>query len=503
MKANRIIRNTIALMGLFAALSISECTYARVNTMGNTTTATTTAVTTPLLLTSTADGQQSLVASTPAVSNKPAAMPIIRLMPNVKQQPIDGFGYAITYSTCYNLLHMTKADRKAFLERTFSPTKGFGASYVRISIGCNDFSSKEYTLCDKPGLQHFALQSDETDYVIPILKEVLAINPGIKVIAAPWTCPQWMKVKDLESLKPFNSWTDGHLNPNMRKTYAQYFVKFIQAMQAAGIHIYAVSPQNEPLNHRNCASLYLPWDEEAPLVADLAQAIKQAGLSTLIYLFDHNYNYDDVASQDAYPVNVVNALGQMQFEGNELVVGAAYHNYGGREEELDRIHGLIPDKQLIFSETSIGTWNDGRNLKRRLVDDMRHVVIGTTNRWCRAALVWNLMLDDHRGPNLDGGCQTCDGAVNISSADYRTLTLNSHYYIISHASAVVKPGAVHIAASDLKDKALSYAAFLNPDGTYGVLLASDSDAARELTIGDGHRTAAITLPAHSVVSLRF
>ncbi len=454
-------------------------------------------------LTSTADASLSLVPSTAPLSRPASGENLIQLQPNTRQQHIDGFGYALTYSTCYNLLHMTAAERHDFLVRTFSPTEGFGASYVRISIGCNDFSSTEYSLCDKPGLEHFALQSDEINFVIPILKEVLAINPQTKVIAAPWTCPRWMKVKDLKTLKPFESWTDGHLNPAFRRTYAAYFVKFVEAMRRAGIAIYAVSPQNEPLNHNNCASLYMPWKEEALFLEELAKAFKKAHIETLIYVFDHNYNYDGVASQDAYPLQVYNALGKLSFEGSELIVGAAYHNYGGRVEELDRIHSGKPDKELIFSETSIGTWNDGRNLRKRLVDDMQLVVISTLNRWCRAVLVWNLMLDNRRGPNLDGGCQTCDGAVNINANGYHEMILNSHYYIISHAAAVVKPGACHISTKGFATKGLSYSAFLNPDGTYGVLFASGCDKSLLVSVSDGHATATVQLPAHSVVSLRF
>ena len=294
---------------------------------------------------------------------------------------------------------MKPAAREAFLRQTFSDANGYGASYVRMSIGCNDFSSTEYTLCDKQGIANFALQSDETDYVIPILKEILRINPQVKVIAAPWTCPKWMKVDDLTSMKPHDSWTDGHLNPNYRKTYAQYFVRFVKAMQQEGISIYAVSPQNEPLNHGNCASTYMPWEEEAPLVKCMASAFQEAGLKTKIYVFDHNYNYDNVNSQTDYPIHVYSTLGE-SFAGSELVVGAAYHNYGGSETELDDIRKQAPEKELIFSETSIGTWNDGRNLQKRLLDDMEHVVLGTVNRYCRAVMVWNLMLDDHREAQL-------------------------------------------------------------------------------------------------------
>lgn len=162
----------------------------------------------------------------------------------------------ITGSTCYNLLLMKPADRHAFLTETFSDKDGFGFSYIRISIGCSDFSLSEYTCCDTKGIENFALQSEEKDYILPILKEILAINPSIKVIAAPWTCPKWMKVKSLTDRTPLDSWTNGQLNPDYYQDYATYFVKWIQAFKAEGIDIYAVTPQNEPLNRGTRFALY-------------------------------------------------------------------------------------------------------------------------------------------------------------------------------------------------------------------------------------------------------
>lgn len=171
----------------------------------------------------------------------------ITLNPTEQYQTMDGFGAAITGATCFNLLQMKPEDRHAFLTETFSDDKGFGFSYIRISIGCSDFSLSEYTCCDTKGIEHFALQSEEKDYILPILKEILSINPSIKVIAAPWTCPKWMKVKSLTDLTPLDSWTNGQLNPAYYQDYATYFVKWVQAFNAEGIDIYAVTPQNEPL----------------------------------------------------------------------------------------------------------------------------------------------------------------------------------------------------------------------------------------------------------------
>ena len=420
-------------------------------------------------------------------------------------QTMDGFGFAITYSSCYNLLRMSPADRKAFLRRTYSTTHGYGVSYARISIGCSDFSSTEYSLCDEPGLEHFALHSDELRYVIPVLREIIAINPGLKIIAAPWTCPRWMKVKSLESRKPYNHWTDGHLNPDCYDDYALYFVKFVQAMQQHGISIYAVSPQNEPLNKGNCASLYMPWQEEADFVAHLAKAFKDNKLATKIYLYDHNYDYSAMPDQNDYPVQIYRKLRQTlgdDFDGAELIVGSAYHDYGGNSAELSDVHSQAPDKELIFTESSIGTWNDGRNLSVRLMKDMNHLLLSTVNQHCKAVLVWNLMLDDKRGPNLDGGCQTCYGAVDISSADYKTITLNSHYYVIAHASSVVRPGAVRIGAAVQggEQRDIAYSAFRNTDGTDAIILSNAGSSAQLVTVADGDRYFQVSVPSHGVVS---
>ncbi|MCC8153546.1 MAG: glucosylceramidase, partial [Tannerellaceae bacterium] len=106
----------------------------------------------------------------------------ITLDPGTTYQEMDGFGAAVTGSSCFNLLQMSEADRMAFLKETFDPINGLGFSYIRISIGCSDFSLSEYTCCDTPDIEKFALQNEEVQYVIPILKEILKINPSIKIM---------------------------------------------------------------------------------------------------------------------------------------------------------------------------------------------------------------------------------------------------------------------------------------------------------------------------------
>lgn len=414
-------------------------------------------------------------------------------------QAMDGFGAAITGSTCYNLMQMTPADRKAFLLRTFSPKKGLGFSYVRISIGCSDFSLSEFTCCDEPGIEHFALTEEDTNYVLPILRQIRKINPQLKIVGSPWTCPRWMKVKDLQSLEPFNSWTSGQLNPKYYADYAEYFVRWVKAYTAAGAPIHSITVQNEPLNRGNSASLFMGWQEQQTFVAEhLGPAFEKAGLTTKIYAFDHNYNYDDMPEQQQYPLRIYDLEKAAQY-----LSGAAYHNYGGNRRELKKVGSKRPDKELIFTETSIGMWNDGRNLRKRLVDDMREVALGSVLGGCKAVLVWNLMLDSERGPYRPGGCATCYGAVDIDRNDWKTITPNSHYYIIGHLSSVVKPGAVRIKANcSLPEDKLMLAAFRNPDGSTAIAILNQQDTDQTVSIPSGNGTfAEVKVPGRGVSSI--
>lgn len=417
----------------------------------------------------------------------------ITLAPGVTYQDIDGFGVAITGSTCFNLMEMKLADRVAFLTETFSQDKGFGFSYVRISIGCSDFALSEYTCCDEKGIEHFALQSEEENYIIPILKEILAINPSLKIMGSPWTCPRWMKVRDLTSKEPYNSWTGGRLNPDYYQDYATYFVKWIQAFAKAGIKIYSITPQNEPLHDGNSASLYMEWSEEKDFVKTaLGPQLKAAGLDTKIYAWDHNYD------GYSYPLNIYGS----DKEAGDYFTGAAFHNYNGSNAVLDIMHRQYPDKELIFTEASIGEWNAGRDLNARLLADMDELAFGTVGKWCKGVIVWNLMLDSDRGPNRGdyGGCPTCYGAVDINNADYKTITRNSHYYMIAHLSSVVKPGAVRIGTTGYESNGIVYMAFKNTDDSYAFVIMNKLDEEKTVIVNDGKHNFDCKLPAKSVVS---
>ncbi len=156
------------------------------------------------LFVTTSNRAQDFKKQTASFSTKSNMSPTtIKLVPATRYQTMDGFGAAVTGSTAFNLMKMTQENRTKFLKETFSPTEGMGQSYVRISIGCSDFSLSEYSLCDTPGIENFGLTSEETTYVIPVLKEILAINPDRKILGSPWTPPRWMKVHNLTDCNHF------------------------------------------------------------------------------------------------------------------------------------------------------------------------------------------------------------------------------------------------------------------------------------------------------------
>ena len=307
-----------------------------------------------------------------------------------------------------------------------------------------------------------------------------------------------MKVNNLEELQPFESWTSGQLNPKYYQDYAEYFVRWVKAFQEQGVNIHAVTVQNEPLNRKNSASLFMGWQEQQEFVGKaLGPAFQKAGLKTKIYAFDHNYNYDKMEDQQQYPLRIYE-----NEDAASYLSGAAYHNYGGNRSELLRIERERPDKELIFTETSIGMWNDGRNLEKRLVDDMREVALGTVINGCRAVIVWNLMLDTERGPYRPGGCSVCYGAVDIDYNDWHTITLNSHYYIIGHLSCVVRTGAKRIGTTALpEDSGLMYSAFRNPDGTTAFVVLNQSESKQTVSVKQPNgKYVNLEVPARAVCS---
>ncbi|MBQ5718963.1 MAG: glucosylceramidase [Alistipes sp.] len=414
-----------------------------------------------------------------------------------KLQPVYGFGAAITGSTCYNLLKMSEEDRERILQECFSPDE-MNMNFIRISIGASDFSLDEYTCCDREGIEFFELHEYDRRDLLPILKRILEINPAIRIVGSPWSCPKWMKIGDYDD-NPYDSWTGGRLNPKYYADYAEYFVRWVGEMEAEGIPIYAITVQNEPLNRGNSMSLYMGWEQQRDFIRDhLGPEFERNGIDAKIWLFDHNYNYDNIADQQGYPLHIL-----ADKEAAKYIDGSAWHNYGGRVSELDRIHEAYPDKEIVFTEASIGTWNYDFN--KCLLTDFSNIFLGTLNRYGRGVTLWNLILDDKGAPNRPGGCRTCFGAIEISSESYSydSLDRKSHYYNIAHCSKVIKADAWRVASTQALPEGVEMVGFVNPDSSLAVVAANHTDQMQQVVVQGAKREFTLTLQPRAIASARW
>lgn len=389
-------------------------------------------------------------------------------------QTIDGFGFTLTGGSAYVINQLNAAGKANLLTELFgNGDNSIGISYLRISIGSSDLNSSVFSYDDTPSdstLANFSLTPDETD-LIPLLKEILLINPGIKIIAAPWSPPVWMKDND-------NS-IGGSLQTQYYDVYAKYFVKYIQQMKAEGITIDAVTPQNEPLNPGNNPSLLMTADEQTNFIKNnLGPAFQSAGITTKIITYDHNCDRPD------YPTTVLSDAA-----ANVFINGSAFHLYAGDISALTIVHNAYPDKQLYFTEQYTASSGDfGGDLKWHL----KNVVIGSMRNWSRIALEWNLANDASYGPHTSGGCTTCKGALTIGTS----VSRNVAYYIIAHASKFVPAGSVRIASNITGS--LQNVAFKTPAGKKVLIVENDGATGTTFNIRFKGKWATTTLPAGAV-----
>lgn len=428
---------------------------------------------------------------------RPGTAAAYRVLLNGKSfQSVDGFGLAITQASCYNLLKMSPADRTAFLTEVFDREHGMGSSLIRVCIGGSDFSMDEFTWCDEPGLEHFAVHPLDEQYLFPVLDEIFAINPDVQIIASPWSAPLWMKVGE-DGRTPHNQWFAGHLGEAYYQDYAKYFVRWIQEMERRGYPIMAVTLQNEPLNRGNSMSTYMSWQEQSNFIKwAIGPAFAAAGLKTKVLVFDHNYSYDGNSGQQDYPVHIFEDP-----EAGRYVQGSAWHNYGGNVSVLDGVHARFPDKEIYFTEASIGIWN--YSFEDCLINDFRDVFLGTLGRWGKGVTLWNLMLDYQGKPFRPRGCSTCYGAVSIDASEYslNSVVRNSHYYDVAHCSKVLQPGAVRLGTSGYSAAGLTYQLYRNPDGSYAALILNETGSDALINFVTDNYAVACRIPPRAVQSV--
>jgi glucosylceramidase len=400
----------------------------------------------------------------------PGVTSILKCDPAQRFQEMLGFGGALTESSAWVLAQLPPARRADVLRRYYDPKDGIGYTLARTHINSCDFSLHMWALDETPGdydLLNFTL-APMRRWVLPLIHDVQALvgRDRFRLLASPWSPPAWMKTN--------NRMDDGGaLRPEYRPAWADYFVRFVRAMQdEEKIPVWALTVQNEPEAHQTWEScLYTP-DEERDFVRDhLGPALERAGLGGVHLLgWDHNRDRIEVRAAalfgDPAAARYLWGLGVHWYVSDDFAASA-------------RVHAAYPDKRILFTEGCIekgahpGAWEPGERYAHQMIGDFRNWVCG----W----MDWNIALDLRGGPNHVGNF--CDAPVLVDTKSHEVHYQSSFYYI-AHFSRYVQTGARRIESRG-GPAALESIAFINPDESVAVVVMNPTDAAVDFGLGVG------------------
>jgi glucosylceramidase len=388
----------------------------------------------------------------------------IKIHPEQSFQSIDGFGFTLTGGSAQLIQQLEPSKRAALLQELFGPN---GISVLRIGVGATDLDATVFSYEDKP--RKFSLEPSKAD-LIPVLQQIIALNPAIKIMATPWSPPVWMK--DNANSK------GGALLEKQYGAYANYLAKYIQAMAKEGINIWALTPQNEPLHPGNNPSMYMSSEMQSKFIKTaLGPIFQKQNIQTKIIVYDHNCDHPE------YAIDLLNDP-----ETRKYVNGSAFHLYNGDIAALSKVKAAHPDKDLYFTEQWTGYKGD---FTGDFMWHMKNVIIGAVNNHAKTAIEWNLANDPSYGPHTPGGCTECLGALTISGQD---IIRNQSYYIVMQAAKFVPAGSIRLGIE--VPEGIQAAAFKRPDGKT-VLLVQNEGRKKNLTIEKLN----LEIPAESVLTI--
>jgi glucosylceramidase len=425
-------------------------------------------------------------ASTPAPSAQ--SLPVLIVDPGERHQSMVGFGAAVTDASAWLIQNrMTPAQRDALMQELFGREGGgLGFSFTRLTIGASDFSPEHYSLDDAPGaaadpdLKFFSLDVP-AQTVFPTVRQALAVNPDLKVMASPWSAPAWMKTT--------NSLIKGQLKPEAYPVYARFFTRYVQEAEQHGVPTDYLSIQNEPdFEPENYPGMRWPAADRARFFGEhLGPAFKRAGVRTAILDWDHNWD------QPQQPLAVLADL-----KAASVVSGVAWHCYAGDVSAQEAVAKAHPGSDVFFTECSAGAWSG--SFEDSFAWTMRNLIIGATRGGARGVLMWNLALDEKHGPHK-GGCGDCRGLVTIDSTS-GAVTRSPEYYAFGQASRFVKPGAVRVGSTATVGEVASVA-FVNPDGESVLVVFNSAKAPATVRIQEGQRWFDAQIPARAATTFRW
>ncbi|GMU91005.1 MAG: glucosylceramidase [Candidatus Hydrogenedentota bacterium] len=393
-------------------------------------------------------------------------------------QTVLGLGASLEHSTCYNISLLAPEKQEHLIESLVDPDKGIGMNLMRVCIGTSDFTGDPwYSYNDlpdgetDPDLKNFSIEKDRA-YVLPVLKLALKKNPNLLFYASPWSPPGWMKDRG-------RGMCGGILKPDYYGVYARYLAKFVQAYQAEGVPLHAMTLQNEPgVNTQQYPSCYWRGEWQRDFIRDYVGPLFSAErIATRIWCFDHNFN------NLAFPRTV---LGDP--EAAKYVEGTAFHLYEGRPEAMSALHDEFPDKQIFFSEGSVY----GTRGALQIISYFRN--------WAQSYNAWVTVIDQDAKPN--NGPHECDPTVIVLDTRDMSLEYRNDYYIYGQFMKFIQRGAARIDSTP-GEGPFNNVAFKNPDGSIVVIVANDTAAIQPLSISCGETRFGHSLTPYSVATYRF
>lgn len=413
-------------------------------------------------------------------------LPLVTIDAAERHQSMVGFGASITDASAWLIqTKLSPQQRDQLMGELFGRGEGgLGFSFTRVTIGASDFSLDHYSLDDAPGgapdpeLKSFSIERP-AQYVFPTVRQALAINRDLKVMASPWSAPAWMKTT--------NSLVKGRLKPEAYPVYAEFFARYVKAAGKAGVPTDYLSIQNEPdFEPENYPGMrWLALDRARFFGENLGPVFRRERIKTRILDWDHNWDHPE------QPLTVL-----ADARARAVVSGVAWHCYGGDVSAQAQVAAAHPDKDVFFTECSGGQWSP--KFDESFSWMMSKLIIGSTRGGARGVLMWNLALDEAYGPHA-GGCGDCRGVVTIDSRT-GAVERNQEYYAFGHASRFVKPGAVRI-GSPARVGDLETVAFLNRNGGRVLIVFNGGQTPSAFAVADGGRRFRATIPARSAATL--
>jgi glucosylceramidase len=409
-------------------------------------------------------------------ATSPAANQTIAVNEGTTDQRFIGAGASFTDTAAWLMNSsgaLSASTRASVMTALFSPGSGIGLGFLRNPMGASDLARFNYsydsTCCD---LNDFSIAADLAD-VLPLTRQARALNPDLKIMASPWTAPPWMKDN--------NSYALGWLQSQYYGMYAQYFVKYLQAYEAQGVHVDYVTPQNEP----TCCAGYpsMQWNASGLdyfVGTHLLPALHAAGLTTKVLIHDWNW--------DGYGTWAAPLLNDAAIRTDSLFGGIAWHGYGGDVGQQTVVHNQFPDVDAFDTEHSGGTW-----IGNQQNEDMNNI-IGYTRNWGRTVTKWSLAVDQNMGPH-NGGCGTCTGLITVHNGDSRSgqVDYTIEYYSTGHLTRFVKPGAVRVDST--ANATIPNVAWRNPDGSKALIAYNGTAGTQSVKVAWGNQSFTYTLPA--------